>query len=399
MFDSSLTGPGSSPDWAEIARLWKLRPGTRYMNHGSFGPSAEPVLAERRRWIERLESQPMDFLLREMPVALDEALARLAALVGCSDADLVFTDNATFGMNAVAESIPLSAGDEVLFTDHEYGAVMRIWQRRCQRTGARVVEQPLPDPFRSADEVVDALWQGVTPRTRVLVVSHITSPTAVTLPVEAICRRAQRAGIATAIDGPHAVATLPLALAGMDCDFYTASCHKWLAAPFGSGFLYVHPRWQPRVVSPVLSWGRNPRPEERPGTSWRDEFAWWGTRDPSPFLSVTAAIDLLESVGWGAFRARIHELARMAREQVASWVGLEPLVPDSPEWYGGMISLPLPAGPAEPLQRALWERHGIEIPVMEWKGRRFLRPSCHLYNSEEDIAALMRALADVMPAS
>jgi len=378
---------------AALAGQWALEPGITYLNHGSFGPSPRPVLVARRAWQERLQANPINFLNREMEGALAAARQRLGQFVGCSADDLVLTDNATFAMNIVAQSFPLAAGDEVLVTDHEYGADVRIWQQRCDTTRARLVTARLPRPLSSADEVVAALFACATPRTRLLVFSHVTSPTAVVLPAEAICRRARELGLAVCIDGPHAIGMRPLDLAALDCDYYAASCHKWLSAPIGSGFLYVHPRAQTGIRSPVVSWGK-PFGEVK---TWRDELVWLGTRDPSALLAIPAAVDFFEAVGWEEFRAHGHALARLAREKIGELTGLEPLVPDSVDWYGSMISLPMPAGVDQSLQRTLWEQHRIEIPLTLWQDRWWIRPSCHLYTLSEDIERLVDALRGLLP--
>src|SRR4051794_30336183 len=247
--------PADDAAWTKLKAEWSLRPGTIYLNHGSFGPPPRSVREARQHWQNAMDSQPMDFFVRQLEPALVAARERLARFVGSPASDLIFVENATVGMNIVADSFPLVAGDQVLLTDHEYGAVHRIWQRACDRAGAmkRTVELPLP--FRSAAETTDALFAAATDRTRLIVVSHISSPTAVILPVAEICRRARQRGIAVVIDGPHAIAQTPLNIAELGCDFYTASCHKWLSAPFGSGFLYVAPQHQSRIRPPVLSWG------------------------------------------------------------------------------------------------------------------------------------------------
>lgn len=377
-------------DLSSWRRQWRLRPDSTYLNHGSFGPPPEPVLAAQRRWKANLDEQPMDFFVRQYEPAWRAARGRLAQWIGTRDDNLVFVENATHAMNVVAESVPLRPTDEVLLTDHEYGAVARIWRRACERAGAappRIAQLPLP--IVDVDQVVAAIFAEVTPHTRLLVVSHVTSPTAVILPVEAICRRAAREGVAVCVDGPHAPAQVDLAIDVMGCDFYAASCHKWLSAPFGSGFLHVAPRWQAGVRTPLLSWGRlSPdRPE-----AWYDEFIWSGTRDPSPYLSIPAAIDFLESVGIERFRHVTHELARYARQRLVDLTGLEPIVPDDPSWYGTMAHVPLPPGDARALQVALWERHRIEVPVVDWNGGRYVRVSCHLYNDREQIDRLVDAL-------
>lgn len=390
----------SLPETADIRHAWNLRRGVTYLNHGSFGPAPRPVLAARQAWFERLESEPMDFLVRHMEQHIETARNRLGQFAGTQGDNLCVVDNATFGMNIVASSFPLVPGDEVLATNHEYGAVLRIWRRVCQRAGATLRVQALPDPIVSDDQVVDAFLQGVTPRTKLIVVSHVTSPTAIILPVRKICAGARQLGVRVCIDGPHAPAAVPLELDRLDCDFYTASCHKWLSAPIGSGFLYAHPRSRSLLKPLVVSWGESLSGRR---ASWLDEFTWSGTRDPSAFLSVPAAIEFLETVGLETFREQTHGLARYAREQMARLTGLAPLVPDSREWYGPMIALPLPASVGEPptghmhpLQVALWEQHQIEVPIVNWHGRRFIRVSCHLYNDEADIDRLVEALSKLL---
>lgn len=384
-------------------RLWALRPGVTYLNHGSFGPSPSEVIAERQRWFEALESEPMDLLARQLEPALHQAADRLGRFVGTRGENLVFVDNATTGMNVVAASVRLSAGDEVLTTNHEYGAVARMWQRRCSQVGARLVVGDLPHRPTSREEVVQALFEGATPRTRLIVVSHVTSPTAMILPVEDICRLARARGIPVCVDGPHALAMTPLALDALDCDYYVASCHKWLSAPLGSGFLYVHPRAQRAVQPLVVSWGGWP---DEDLADWRKEFTWVGTRDPSAWLSVPAAISFLERIGLDVFRRHAHALACYARQRITTLTGRAALVPDEAAWYGTMISLPLvdeslppPDGsdnPGRVLQRRLWQEHSIEVPIVHWQGHWLVRVSCHLYTQRDDIDRLVDALARLL---
>ena len=394
--------------WAAQARHWNIRPDTTYLHHGSFGPPPDAVREARRRWIEAFEQQPMDAFVRQLEPAWLAARDKLAAFVGTSGANLIFVENATVGMNIVADSFPLSPGDEVLLTDHEYGAVHRIWQRACEKGGASAKTVELPLPFRSEEETVGAIFAAATDRTRLIVVSHITSPTAVILPVQRVSDEARRRGIAVAIDGPHAVAQLPLDIDRLGCDFYTASCHKWLSAPFGSGFLYVSPRNQSRVRPPVLSWGRIPPTRIE---SWSDEFVWAGTRDASAYLSIPAAIDFLMSIGPDRFRSRTHWLAQYARRKLAELTGLEPMVPDDTRWYGSMAHVPLPpprkasvaTGRADdgcpvsnPLQHTIWRELGIEVPIIEFRGTRCIRVSCHLYNNTKQIDRLVDGLGKLL---
>jgi isopenicillin-N epimerase len=214
--------------------------------------------------------------------------------------------------------------------------------------------------------------------------------------VAEICQEARRRGVAICVDGPHAPAQIPLSLDGLACDFYTASLHKWVSAPFGSGFLFVSPQRAPQVNTPLLSWGR--APPDQP-TAWWHEFVWPGTRDPSAYFASTAALDLLDQVGLPAFRARTHFLAAYARRRLTELTGLAPATPDSGEWYGAMASAPLPPGAAAALQQALWREHGIEVPIISHNGRRSIRVSCHLYNSREDIDYLLRCLGPLLDRS
>lgn len=380
---------------------WSLRPGVTFLNHGSFGLVPFDVQAARQEWQWRLYENPMDFFVRQMEAELGVAAERLGRLIGAAPRDLAFVDNATMAMNIVAESILLEPGDEVLLTNHEYGAVRRIWQKRCDRSGAKLVIQHLPQPIESATALADQLFSAVNARTKLLVFSQITSPTAVILPADEICRRARDARIPVCIDGPHALGTLPLNLEKLGCDYYCASCHKWLCAPNGSGFLYVSRKHQQQLTPLIVSWGGSIA--GRPAT-WQDEYNWQGTRDPAACLAVPAAIDFFERVGWDTFRTRTHELARQARETITELTGLDALIPDSPEWYGPMISLPLPTqglsapaqGQRDPLQDRLWSEHQIEIPITWWHGQRLLRVSCHLYNTADDIQRLVKVLGSAL---
>ncbi|NLF72788.1 MAG: aminotransferase class V-fold PLP-dependent enzyme [Candidatus Anammoximicrobium sp.] len=369
---------------------WHLAPGVTYLNHGSFGPPPQAVRAARRAWQEQMDAQPMEFFFRQLEPAWFQSRQRLAGLLGAEERNLVFAENATAAMNVLAHSLRLGPGDEVLLTDHEYGAVQRIWRHAVESAaGAVLATASLPLPIEAADQVVEAIFAAVTERTRLLVVSHITSPTAVTLPVEPIVAEAKRRGILVCIDGPHAVAQLPLELERLGCDFYCASCHKWLSAPFGSGFLYVAPQHHGLIRTPLTSWGRLP-----PGRleTWSDEFIWYGTRDFSPYLTIPAAIDFLEQVGFDRFRRHTHALAQYARQRLVELTGQTPILPDSPDWYGCMAHVPLPPGDAAALQRQLWADERIEVPIVAWKDRRWIRVSCHLYNTCHEIDRLVEAV-------
>ena len=384
---------------------WTIPQDVTYLNHGSFGPSPRVVQEAREEWSRRLESRPMDFFYNRMEPALDEAMASVARFVAADPRDMAFVENATVAMNAVAESIELKPGDEVLLTDHEYGAVFRIWRHKCDQVGARLITARLAgesedknskiSPVMTVpEEIVKSIFRAVADRTKIIVVSHVTSPTAVIFPVAEICRQAHSVGIPVCVDGPHAIAMLPVDLKEIDCDFYCASLHKWLSAPFGSGFLYVKRKHQHAIRPHLTSWGRSLGGRS---ARWQDVFNWLGTRDPAPFLTTPVAIEFLERVGVDAFRKSTHEMAQTARKKLEDLFETKAWIPDSPEWYGSMVAVPLPESghkkprpnAMHPLQQELLERFRIEVPVTESRGQFLLRVSFHLYNSIDEIDALV----------
>ncbi|MCA9084750.1 MAG: aminotransferase class V-fold PLP-dependent enzyme [Planctomycetaceae bacterium] len=381
------------------AHYWDIDPATTYLNHGSFGPAPEPVRRAREAYSQQLQRQPMRFFCQEMEELLEQSAERLAAFLKTKAARLALTDNATFAMNVAAESIALAPSDEVLLTDHEYGAVRNIWNRRCRRSDAKMVTVSLPHPLDD-DSIVTNIAQAITEKTRVLVISHVTSPTAAILPVQRVCEVARQRGVLTVIDGPHAIAMLDVSPDEIGCDFYCASCHKWLSAFFGSGFLWAHPRHHVAIQCPVGSWGGSIA--GRPAT-WQDRLNWLGTRDPAALLSIPAAIDFISSIGLKTFRSHAHALTCSAWEQLLELDGVHPLCTTSTEHFVSMVAVELPTpsnwkpgyhGHPDPLQIELRDQHGIEIPVGSWNRRRFLRVSAHLYNDTEDIRKLVTALKE-----
>jgi isopenicillin-N epimerase len=381
---------------AQAGSEFLLRPGIAFLNHGSFGACPRPIFAEYQRWQRALEEQPVEFLARRLDDLLAEARGELGAFLGTSGDNLVFVPNATYGMNIVARSFPLEPGDEVLGTTHEYGAVERTWTFICEAKGAHYRSQPIPLPATSAEAIVEQLWQGVTPRTRALVISHITSPTALIFPVAEICRRAALEGIVTIIDGAHAPGQIDLALDDIGADFYTGNLHKWTCAPKGSAFLYARPDRQSMLQPLVVSWGWR---AIEPGPSlFQDYFGWTGTHDPAAYLSVAAAIAFQRQHDWPSIRAACHELASQASQRIGTRTGLPPISPETPDWWGQMRAIPIPRTPvsAKEIQRRLWDEFQVEIPLTEWQDQRFVRVSIQAYNSQRDVDRLVTALSTVL---
>ncbi len=387
-----LRRPDSDADWADWARHWNVRADTTYLNHGSFGLTPTIVRDNRDQWRRQMDEQPMDFFVRQLEPALNESRRRLAAFVGTTSENLVLVENATFGMNVVANCFPLSAGDEVLLNDHEYGAVQQIWQRATACVGATAKSFSLKLPIESNDEVVDQILAQCHERTRLVIVSQITSPTALILPIAEITTALRKRGIAVCVDGPHAPAQIDVRIDDYDCDFYTASCHKWLCAPLGTGFLHAHPRWH-SVMQPILqSWGRllPAIPQQ-----WHEHFTWSGTRDNSGYLAIPAAIDFMETVGLKSFRDRAYWLATYAETMLIELTRQTPIARRADGFYGTMCHVPLPNGDWSQLQDQLWYQYQIEVPIVHFGGRWFVRVSCHLYTSTQQIDRLLGALRNL----
>jgi isopenicillin-N epimerase len=368
-----------------------LDPSVIFLNHGSFGATPRPVFDAYQRWQRELENQPVEFLGRRAPDLLQNSRAILARYVRADCNDLAYIPNATMGINIVAHSLHLKQGDEVLGTDHEYGAIDKTWTFLSKKNGFKYINQPVHTPVSSPETVLDDLWAGVTRNTRVICISHITSPTALIFPVQEICRKARQAGIMTVIDGAHAPGQISLSLQDLGADFYTGNLHKWLCAPKGSAFLYARTEVQALIEPLPVSWGWQ---NENPGPSlFVDYIERTGTRDLSAYLAVPDAIEFLQHNDWDAVRLRCHSLASEASQRLKILTGLPALSPDSPQWFSQMISIPLPAKiDVKQLQIDLRQNYHIEIPVLCWNGMNLIRLSVQGYNTEKDIDALISAL-------
>ncbi len=374
-----------------LRKLFLLDPGVVFLNHGSFGATPRPVFEAYQAWQRRLEWQPVAFLADELAGHLAEARGALGRFVNADAADLVYVPNATFAVNAVARSLALGPGDEVLATDHEYGACENAWRFLSGKRGFIYTRRPIP-LGQTAEAMVDAFWQGVTPRTRVIFMSHITSPTALRLPVEAICARARATGILTVIDAAHAVGQIPLDLPAIGADFYTSNAHKWLCAPKGAAFLYARREVQPLLEPLVAGWGWG---EERAltfGSDFLDSFQWPGTDDFSAYLSVPAAIRFQEEHDWPAVRARCHELVRQAIGRIGELTGLPGVYADDTGYAQMAAAFLPPIADLAAFKKRLYQEFRVEIPVTRWNDRPFIRVSIQGYNTEADVDTLIAAL-------
>jgi len=342
-----------------------LDPDLIYLNHGGYGACPAPVFARYQELQRELERNPTEFLGRRFHDLMAEARAALAGFVVARPEDLVFVPNATAGLNAVVRSLRLESEDEVLTTRHEYGAVMRTWAF----AGAKLV-------YAEPEELADAIG----PRTKVVSVSHITSPTALVLPVEEICAAARSAGVLSIVDGAHAPGQLPLDLEQLGADIYAGNCHKWLCAPKGAGFLWTRPQHQHWIEPLVVSWGYGAE------ASFAERHGWQGTRDPAAVLTVPAAIEAHGELDLESCR----RLAASFHDRLPPCGGTP-----APQMWASEVA----ADDADALQRRLLEEHRIEVVVSNWEGKSLLRVSIAPYNEAADVERLLEALAELLPSA
>jgi len=381
----------------QIRDLFLLNPDVIFLNHGSFGATPKSVLKAYQNWQRELEYQPVQFLVANLFENLEYARIILAKYLHTRPDCLVYVPNATFGVNIVARSLQIEEGDEILISDHEYGACEYAWEFVCKKTGASLVRQPIPLPLTTQNEIIDHLWSGVTTRTKLIFISHITSPTAIRMPVESVCQRARDNGIFTFIDGAHAPGQIDLDLENIGADFYTGNCHKWMLAPKGSGFLNVQPNVQDLIDPLVVSWGWGGNPEFSSGSLFLDNLQWWGTHDPSAFLSVPDAIDFQEKNNWNRVREICRSLAIDTQKEIDTLTGMEPICHNPVKWINQMSINRLPNNTdKDALKEKLYEDFRIEVPIINWNDSKFIRVSIQGYNTLEDINALLNALEQLI---
>lgn len=384
-----------------FAHLWTLDPDVAYLNHGSFGACPRAIL--ERQWELRLEleREPVDFLARTWNARIAGARAEVAAFLGARSEDLAFVTNATSGVNAVLRGLALQPGDEILVTDHVYQACRKAAEFVARHTGARVVTAAVPFPVESEDAIVERVLAGVTPRTRVALLDHVTSPTALVFPIARLVAALRERGVETLVDGAHAPGTVPLDLDAIGAGYYTGNAHKWLCAPKGAAFLHVRRDLQGSVHPLVISHGYV---ADQEGRRFREEFDWTGTCDPTAWLVLPDCIRFLGGLlpgGWPELMARNHALALRARDVLCRAVGSAPACPDALVGSLASVLLPAPApgGPAATLdheQLATWTRErGVESWFFPWPspGGRLVRASAQAYNHEaqfERLGTLLR---------
>ncbi len=370
-----------------------LDPSITFLNHGSFGATPKPVFKEYQRWQRELENQPVEFLGRRHNDLMMASREMLGKYLGTRAENLVYVQNATIGLNAVARSLDLKTSDEVLSTNHEYGALDRTWRFLSKEKGFTYINQKVD--LTSHDNFIKSFLEGITSNTKIIFLSHITSPTATIFPLEKIIQFAKTKNIITIVDGAHAPGQIPLNLDLLGADFYAGNLHKWLCAPKGAGFLYARPEIQHLLKPLIVSWGYE---SEMPSKSkFVDEHEWQGTRDIAAFLTVPKAIAYQQEQDWVKVRSACHQLA------VEAWYGIHdvikqtPLHTDPEIWFAQMTVSSLPVNTdALSFKQKLYDEFRIEVPIIDWHGNKLIRTSVQGYNSKRDIDRLIDTLKKML---
>lgn len=370
-----------------------LDPSVIFLNFGSFGACVKPVFDDYQQWQLELEREPVQFITVNGLKYLQQSREALGAYIGCDADDVVYFPNPSHAVNMIARSLDLQPGDEILTTDLEYGACDKAWNYYCDKVGASYVRQHITLPLTTKEQFVEDFFKGLSPRTKMIFISHITSSTALVLPVKEICDMAKQKGLMTFVDGAHAPGHVDLNLRELKADIYTGACHKWMLTPKGCSFIYVKKELQERFDPLVVSWGyQSAFPS---GSQFIDYHQGQGTRDFSAFLTVPKAIAFLKANNWPAVSAQCRELVRSNAQRFCDLAGTKPLCPTDGDFLGQMFSIPVNVPEPEKLQRHLFEHYRIEIPLMRHGDKVYLRYSINAFNSQEDLDRLYAALQEL----
>ena len=372
-----------------------INPDIHFLNFGSFGACAKPIFDNYQQLQRLLEFESVQFINVEGANYLANSRAALAAYIDVPDKDdLVFITNPTLGVNMIAKNLELAPGDEVLSTDIEYGACDRTWDLYCTKRKAIYKRQHITLPITTKEKLIEDFFAGLTDRTKVVFISHVTSSTGLILPVKEIVDIAKAKGIITIVDGAHVPGQLPLSIKELDADFYTGAAHKWMMAAKGCSFLYANKRVQHLLKEPlIVSWGY--KAIKPSGSNFIDYNQMIGTRDFSAFLTIPACIKFMEENNWPSVAKQCHELVLSNSERFYKLLESSPISPLTSEWIGQMLSIPIKTTKPEELQRRLFTQYQIEIPVFRQGDYIYLRYSINGFNNQEDLDALYDALVEI----
>lgn len=371
-----------------------------YLNHGSFGACPKPIFDDYQKWQLELEKEPVKFITVSSPIYLKKSKEALAELIHADPDDFVYVSNPSTAYNIIIKNLKLNAGDEILTTNHEYGAMDRTWNYYCRRSGAKYVQQPISLPLNSKEQFIEEFWKGLTKKTKIIFISQITSPTALIFPVKEICEKAKELGLLTIVDGAHVPAHIPLDLSELKADIYTGACHKWMLTPKGCSFLYVKKAFQNWFDPLIVSWGYE---AEFPSHSqFLDYHEYQGTRDISAYLTVPKAIQFLAENNWPEKSKACKNLIQETYLEMCDFLNTKPICKVSDEFLGQMCSIPIKSSDILKLKETLYHEYKIEIPVMKTglsfqgnSNQQLIRISAQVYNTKQDMQILKSAIEDI----
>tara|TARA_B100000945_G_scaffold316036_1_gene316221 strand:+ start:19 stop:1233 length:1215 start_codon:yes stop_codon:yes gene_type:complete len=375
---------------ASLKSLFMLDPSIIHLNHGSFGACPKSIFDSLVKWQKLLEREPVKHLAFDIFKHLEKSREALSLYVGCHKDDIVFFPNPSTALNTVLRSLDLKSGDEILTTNHEYGAMDRAWKFLCKKTGSVYINQEVTLPLLSKEDFIHEFKKGISKRTKVIFLSHITSPTALILPAKEICDIAREKGIITIIDGAHVPAQLDLDISDINPDFYSGACHKWMCSPKGVAFLYVNKSFQNKIEPLVVSWGYEA--EDPSHSQFLDYLQWQGTYDMSAYLTIPDTIDFLNKNNWNNIAKQCHELNVWARDRILQEFDIQPIC--NSMFLGQMSTIEFPFSDPLKNQMEFYDRYKIQLPFWNWHDKTIFRISIQAYNTKEEIYMLIDALKD-----
>jgi isopenicillin-N epimerase len=371
-----------------------LNPDIVYLNHGSFGACPRAVFADYQKWQLELENEPVQFITKNALKYLRESKEAVGKYINCDPQDFFFTSNPTAAVNTIMRSLNLIPGDEILTTDHEYGAMDRTWNFYCKKSGAVYRRQQISLPILSKEQMISEFWKGYNNNTKVIFINQISSATALIFPVKEICEKAKELGLITIVDGAHVPGHIDLDLKDLDVDFYTGTMHKWMLTPKGNAFLYVRREIQATLDPLIVSWGYD---SDSPGLSlFLDYHEQQGTRDISAFLTAPAAIAFLQTNDWNVKAEACRKMILDHYGRFCDLLRTKPICPITEEFLGQMCSIQIKTEDPAKLKELLFDKYNIEIPIMKIGDRIFMRISIQAYNTTEDLDRLYAAIEEII---
>ena len=375
-----------------LKSLFMLDPKITYLNHGSFGACPTPIFNELIKWQKKLELEPTKHLAFDVYEYLEQSRISLSNYIDCNKDDIIFSPNPSTALNTVIKSLDLKKNDEILTTNHEYGALDKTWKFICKKTGAKYIQTDIPLPFLSEEDFIERLEAKITSKTKIIFASHITSSTAIIFPAKKISALAKKHNLFCIIDGAHAPAFIDLSIKKINCDVYVGACHKWMCSPKGVSFLYVKKKHQNKIDPLVVSWGYD---SDFPSKSkFLDYHQWQGTKDMSAYLTIPYTIKFLKENNWNKIREKCNKINIWARNEINNLLDKENICDDKFLGQMSSIYMDIEANPKNNIE--FYKKYNIQVPFILWNNKSFFRISTQVYNTKQDIYKLLDALKKEM---